>query len=322
MSFTTACPNCGARLQAADTVAGKRVKCKKCGDAFVARPVEDDEDGPSAKAAAKPRPRPVADEEHEDDRPRRPSKAARWHDEQDQDRPFHRSRDEDHEPRKAKEMGKKKKKPAGSPVVLFVLIGVGALVLIGGGIGVYLAFSKEAKPEQLVTKEQASAARAEKASPRGVADEVPGGVELHDTEGRYRVKFPAAPQVDTQPVQTPTGQMQIKEYVALVAGEMFASMHQPVPADRGGLSDEQILDQMVEMAKSQAQGATVTSSNSVTYQSYPGRDLVLNAPGQQGTLILRALVAGDRVIVVMAGGQTATADSPKIKAFFESLKIE
>jgi hypothetical protein len=76
------------------------------------------------------------------------------------------------------------------------------------------------------------------------------------------------------------------------------------------------------MAKSQAQGATVTSSNSVTYQSYPGRDLVLNAPGQQGTLILRALVAGDRVIVVMAGGQTATADSPKVKAFFESLKIE
>jgi len=115
-----------------------------------------------------------------------------------------------------------------------VLIGLGALVLIGGGIGVYLAFSKEAKPEQLITKEQASAARAEKASPRGVADEVPGGVELHDTEGRYRVKFPAAPQVDTQPAQTPTGQMQIKEYVALVAGEMFASMHQPVPADRGG----------------------------------------------------------------------------------------
>src|SRR5829696_4800627 len=147
MPFTIACPNCDARRQAPDEVEAKTVKCKKCGDTFVARPAgQDVDDRPSrsaAKGAAKPRPRPADD----DDRPsRRPVKASRWDDEDDyeEDRP-RRRRDRDDEPRSRGNRGKKKK-AAGPPVLLFVLIGVGALVLIGGGIGVYFAFIKEAKP--------------------------------------------------------------------------------------------------------------------------------------------------------------------------------
>jgi hypothetical protein len=61
MSFTTICPGCDARLNAPDSLRGKQVKCKKCGDAFVARPAagtDEDDDSPAktVKMSAKDAP--------------------------------------------------------------------------------------------------------------------------------------------------------------------------------------------------------------------------------------------------------------------------
>ena len=78
MPFATICPNCDARLTAPDTVLGKKVKCKKCDEPFVARLAaepEDEEDDRPAKAAAGKR-RPARDDD--DEAPaRKPSKARR-----------------------------------------------------------------------------------------------------------------------------------------------------------------------------------------------------------------------------------------------------
>jgi hypothetical protein len=326
MPLTIACPKCDARLQAPDTVRGKRVKCRKCGETFVARPVDDDEDDrpsrPAAKAAAKPRPRPVGDDE-DDDRPRRPARASRRDEDDsggDEDRPRRRRRDEDDEPRPRGKKGKKKKKAAGPPVLLLVLIGVGALVLIGGGIGVYFAFIKEEKP-------------ADNAVAKGGGPPVtqlgPGGpgaagawVEQHDADGRYRIKFPSAPRTQNVTQQTPAGPVTLKVYLAGGQTEAFVCTHQQLPADRAGVSDDQILDRAIEGAKLQAQGATAGPSHPITYQSQPGREVTMTFPGKKGMMIIRVLLAGDRVIALSALGETATADAPRVKQFFDSLKIE
>jgi hypothetical protein len=321
MSFTTACPNCDARLQAPDTVEGKRVKCKKCGEAFVARPVEEeDDDRPArpAKAAAKTRPRPVADDE--DDRPRRPSKASRRDDDEDDDRPRRRSRDdEDDEPRpKATKKGKKRKKPVGAPVLLFVLIGVGALVLIGGGITAYVLLSDDKAPEN----------PAPKGGPGGPAG--PGAVaaggglaagwpETHEPGGQYRVRFPSPPQAQTQQMAG----VSIKVYLSGGQNEVFASAHEPLrPERRGALTDAQVLDQAGQMAVRMAKGANIANTREISYQGYAGRELTMNVAGKQGQFIMRVIVAKDRLILLMAGGDTASPDAPRVKAFFESLKIE
>ena len=45
--FTTVSPGCEASLNAPDTLTGKKVKCKKCGESFVAKPaIEVDDDEP------------------------------------------------------------------------------------------------------------------------------------------------------------------------------------------------------------------------------------------------------------------------------------
>src|SRR5262245_3974773 len=125
MSFTIVCPICDARLTAPDSLEGKRVKCRKCGDPFVARPLDDEEDAPKPRSNSSARPRRAEDDD-EDDRSRRPAKASR-RDDDDEDRPRRRSREKDDEPKPRKRNKRNIKKEPGVPLLLFVLLGVGAL---------------------------------------------------------------------------------------------------------------------------------------------------------------------------------------------------
>jgi predicted Zn finger-like uncharacterized protein len=330
MPFPIVCPECDARLQVPDTLAGKRVKCKKCGGTFVARPVDDDDDDrparPAAKAADKPRPRPVADDEDEGDRPqRRSARASRRDDDDDadQNRPRRRSRDEDDEDDEPRPRGKKKgKKKAGSPVLLFVLLGVGALVLIGGGIGVYFAFIKEDKPaDQPVAKGDAPKGSAGKGGAAGADAGTAGWVEVHEPEGRYRVKFPVAATAMNQQAKLPEGVVNVKLHLAQVPAnqEAFVSLHEMIPP---GAPNEALFAKEIDTVKTQAPGATVSDLKSITYQGHEGRQFLLSMPGKKEAMVVRMIAADNRVIALMAAAPNASADTPRIKAFFESLKIE
>jgi hypothetical protein len=323
MSFTTACPNCDARLQAPDTVEGKRVKCKKCGEAFVARPLDDEGDDRPARGSARPEARsrrPVRDDDEE--RPRRSSaRAARpANDEEDDDRPRRRrEEDEDADEPRAKKK-RKKKKAAGPPVLLFVLIGVAALVLIGGAVGAFLYFSDDKTKDNPVAKTGPGAGGP--GGPGPGAALTAGWVDHHDPNGRYRVRFPTAPRSQSVTNQTPAGPVSVTMFMSGGQSEVFVSGQQPVPADRMGLSDEQLLEQGMGMARAQGKGAAIGDVRPINYQGFAGRELVINPPGKKGALIMRLILAKDRLVFLMAGGDGATADTPRVKAFFESLKIE
>jgi hypothetical protein len=329
MPFATVCPNCAARLTAPDTVRGKKVKCKKCDEPFVARraadPDDDDDDRP-AKPAAKARPRPGRDDDEADAPARNPAKARRPADDEDDERPARRRRDQDDEedgPRPKAKKKRKSKQKKGPPVLLFVLLGVGALVLIGGGIGAYFAFIKEEKPADMVANGDGPKGPAA----RGGGTVAAGGpaaewVEQHDADGRYRIKFPSAPRTQNVTQQTPAGPVTLKVYLAGGQTEAFVCTHQQLPADRAGVSDDQILDQAIVAAKVQAQGAIAGPTRSMTYQSLPGREVAMTFPGKKGEMIIRVILAGDRVLALSALGDNATPEAPRVKQFFESLKIE
>src|SRR5262245_30573282 len=204
MPFSIVCPECDARLQVPDALAGKRIKCKKCGGSFVVRRGADRDDGEEDERptrAAAPKARRRADEE--EDRPARPSANARRRDEddRDEDRPRRRSRDEndeDDEPRRRSKKGKKK--AAGSPAVLFALLGVGALVVIGGGIAAYVLLVGDKKPDGT-------------GGPAGLPGAPGGGsprvalAEEVSPDGTFSARFPSAPRQQSQTVQTPQGQV-------------------------------------------------------------------------------------------------------------------
>src|SRR4051812_10380636 len=63
MPFPITCPGCKARMTGPDEVAGKRIKCKSCGEAFVARGSSPEEPN-----------EPIAETEDAEPRPRRSRK--------------------------------------------------------------------------------------------------------------------------------------------------------------------------------------------------------------------------------------------------------
>ena len=131
MPITTACTSCHARLNVGDDVAGKKIKCPRCGNIFRVVGSED----VTEELPLPPRKRASALEE------RSPRRAER-DDEDDDDRPRRRSRseddDEDERPRSTKR--------SGSKAPLLIGIGVGAVVLIGAVIGLVIWLTKGADP--------------------------------------------------------------------------------------------------------------------------------------------------------------------------------
>jgi DNA-directed RNA polymerase subunit M/transcription elongation factor TFIIS len=338
MPITIACPNCDARLEAPDDIEGRKVQCKKCGETFRARPVEEDEDDRparrAAKSAGKSRPRPAADDEDEDERPsRRTGKASRGRDEDDADdrdadegRPRRRSRDEGDEedgprPRKKK---RKKKKRAVSPVVLLILIGVGVLLLIAG-MGAYISLSGDKSDGGAAAGGPVSGpgggpgAGGESASDSAV----PGWLEFDDPNGQFKVRLPRKPAAAAkQQWPLPNGdQGEATIYTVEIGGALWAVAYLNMPGREPGAPADPVLDDLITGGMGWFKGAVVKSKTNITHQGFPGRQAVLEYPGVKGTTVLRVILAGNRLFWALAKGDNFAADTPKVRGFFDSLKI-
>jgi hypothetical protein len=294
MPFATVCPNCDARLTAPDAVRGKKVKCKKCNGAFVARPAadpEEDEDARPAKAAARSR------------------------------------RDEDDEPRpKGKKKGKGKKKK-GSPVLLFVLVGVGALVLIGGGLGVYFGFIKEDKPKDTpVAQGDGAKGPLPKAGSGEVVKLDITWVDYSAPDGTFTAKFPKEPTHSTPMVQGPDGPIPTDLYavsdpqfvaVAVTADLPGVPAGQPIP--------QQAVDQALEAACNamvqQVPGGQQVSRTTISHQGNAGRDVVIAAPnGSGGTA--RVFIANGKIYNLLFAAKAGKPDPATVSTFFDGFKLQ
>jgi hypothetical protein len=323
MSFKTVCPHCDSELTAPDTVLGKRVKCKKCGDPFTAKRApdpddDDDDDDRPAQPAAKARPRPARDEDDDDSPPRKSTKARRPADDDDDDE------EDDDEPRpKAKKKGKKKQKQ-GLPMALVLGILAGVL-LIGGGIVAYFGFIKEDKPtDPVVAKgEGAPATRGKERGGPGAPGTPSAWVEHVDGPNKYRIKFPKQPTTKDQTVNAGGMQQTIKAITAQVGTEVFVCNAIELPAAEANIDPKVLLDAAEQQAPAQIPGgATVTSKKDVTQGGATGRELTLSLQGGAATGIVRLFVTNGRIYTIAAVGPGLNASSPNVITFFESLKFD
>lgn len=330
--FTTVCPGCEASLNAPDSLKGKKVKCKKCGEPFVADPARTGQDRPLPKTvkspgvAPPPKPRKSEDEEPTEETNKLSAKKRRSGDDEDDTEIMEAHVVDDDEedlpqPRSKKKAGGKRRKEKKSSAMLIVLIAVGALLVLGGGaVGAYYAFIKEeTKPETPQAKGGTTTANT-----GGGAASAAGWVDFHEPEGRYRVKFPQTPGTpiaQRQPVGNGEN-MDIKLIPLNLGSEAFVSGHAVVPAALAGVPADQFLDLATNDQSAQAKGATIRSRKQITYQGFPGREVVIDFPGKKTPTVMRVIMANDRMIMLVAASENAAADQPRVKTFFESLKIE
>jgi hypothetical protein len=340
--FTTVCPGCDSSLNAPDTLKGKKVKCKKCGEPFVARPADATEEEPLPKTVktpgiAPPQPRKPEDEDLTEEIEKLRAKKRRLTDNED-DTEIMEAKvvDEDEEEKSPRQKSKQKKgtgkhrKEKKSPAMLFVLIAVGAVVLLGGGsVGAYYAFFKEEKktdPQATGgTTGNTTGSRLPGGGPGlGTADS--GWVEVADAEGKLRIKFPKQPKKELKAAdETPYGNFNTMKYELAGDGELFGCEYFSLP-DRMGKSDEQLLDDYIQYAqkKVQEKNAEVHDLKRITYSGHSGFECSLTVASDKAALRLfvRAVIAGDRVISLISTGANESAHRPRSTAFFDSLVIE
>jgi DNA-directed RNA polymerase subunit M/transcription elongation factor TFIIS len=326
MPVTIACPNCGAHLEAPDDIEGKKVQCKRCGERFRAHPVDEGE--PPARGAAesarKSRSRPAVDDGDEDERPsRRTGKTSRGRedgDEDDRDRPRRHSRDdadEEGEPQAQKKKGKKTKK-AGRPVVLLISIGVGVLLLIAG-IGAYFSFFGDQQSDGAADGGPVSSGSG------GAAGDpnLPGWVEFADPNGQFKVRMPRNPAAPTkQQWAVPNGDgVEATIYTVEIGGGQYAVAQLTMPGLAAAASADPVLDESIDGGVGWFKGAVIKSRTKITHQGFPGRQAVLEYPEVKGSTVLRVILAGNRMFWVVAKGDNFAADTPKVRGFLDSLKI-
>lgn len=130
MAITINCPNCQTSYSLADSVAGKKVRCKKCEEIFsVQRADEDNPDNSGQRITAGPKPRAVrraVAEEEAAPKARRSRRAADDEDEPPLLQEVEEDEEADERPRKKK---RKKWKPRIS-ILAIILYGFGGLVAL------------------------------------------------------------------------------------------------------------------------------------------------------------------------------------------------
>lgn len=320
MAFTTVCPNCDARLTAPDTVLGKKVKCKKCDEPFVAKRAADDvdEDERLAKPAVRSR-----REDDEDARPRKATKARRTADDEDDDRA-----DEDEPRPKAKKKGNKKKKQ-GSPALLIALVGIGAVVLVGGGAGIYFGFIKEDKSTESAAAGDGTGSAGQK-GPGGKGKTLDpidiAWIDYSAPNGTFTAKMPSQPLVATETAQTPAGPVQADVYQAFTAEHLSMVVSavlpgvqpgQPVPPDQV----DQALEAACTAMAQHLEGAREVSRTKITYQGNSAREVVFSSPNGAGATA-RVFIANGRMWNLIFAGRRGTPAPATLTTFFDGFQVQ
>jgi len=306
MPILVACPGCGAKLNAPDSAAGKKVKCPKAGCGAVVPvpeplPLEPEFDDPQP-APPPPQRRPArAAVEEEDDRPR---KKARRDDDEDEDE-FD---------------SRRKRKSGGLSAGLIVAITLGGLLLLGGiGYGIYA-----------LTKKSDSAGSGGGGGGRGGGDgggggsraSVPAGwVEHKSQKDKFKAYFPKEPLVRPLPYDArsklPIPRSEMVYMYGKPTDDLFILLNvvqlQPnaTQADRDA--------QLTDFTKDHRGG-----ERSVTWAGLPAKEYTSEKPGPDGTprgSVGRQMVNGNTIYtaVILAGNGPPPPEV--VNGFFDNFEL-
>jgi flagellar basal body-associated protein FliL len=290
MPITLTCPNCDARLSVPDTVLGKKIRCKKCDEPFVAKRSSRLDD--------------------EDDRPRKPAV---------------RRRDDDEPRPRGKRMGKSSKKQGGVPI-LVTLIVIGAVVLIGGGIAAYFLFIKEDKPADTPVAQAEGAGGPKANGVMGPARPIVW-VDFTAPDKSFTAKFPQQPARKTEQFQSDIGPIQVDEHEA-DTGLVRANVGHASPTSGRAIDGvsleqiEQVLDSLCTYLVHESTRGREVSRKPIDQDGRPGREMVVERTGGGGGATVRVFVGKGRIWILFIENKQTKPDQAMVEKFFQGFELK
>jgi hypothetical protein len=282
MPFSVTCPKCNTALNAPESVAGRRVSCKKCGEVFVA----DDCAGPDIVAEPPPlprtqEPRPRSDDDIRGDRKRR------YRD--DEDSGFDR-----------RQPGRRRRKISRGRPLLFVFIGLGALLLCCGGgigIGIYYSMYAEGKP-----------------------------TDYQSEEGTFTATFPGTPERVVLEVPRPVnGNAGFINYLLETWGGVYEVTvrgldSRQIPGDGLNLQNAELLLDLVADNFNSDGTMQVVRKSAVTHGGRKGIEIEIKNSTPQ-YCINRMFLVNNKLYVISVTTTDRPPDRKKVTNFLNSLRI-
>lgn len=141
---------------------------------------------------------------------------------------------------------------------------------------------------------------------------------------RFKVSLPGSPTVSNQHI---TEQMSMKMLIVSPdKGTFYMAAHSVgnLPAERAALPVELLLndscDGSRETLKQQDPDVRELSRTSVSFEGYPGKELVLRVPAGNGKVVSRVYLVEGQLFMLSIGGRGVSADNVNVKFLFDSLK--
>ena len=141
---------------------------------------------------------------------------------------------------------------------------------------------------------------------------------IRDGDARVTAEFPAPPLRETQPNGMVRWMVQLdNDHYAYIVGVIA------IPPERMAVGIPQLLDDAVAGGVRNVPGAEVLQDRAITYQKFPGRELVVKAPGGTGPLriVARAIIADSRLYIMTGVSPFEVYDAKEIDRFLASLLV-
>jgi hypothetical protein len=146
--------------------------------------------------------------------------------------------------------------------------------------------------------------------------------QLHiglDIPFEYSIEMPGEWTVTAADIPTQWGPVKTSTAEVDVASEFYITMYTVYPAEvMAGRSVNAILDRGREAAISNAKG-TLRSEETVSVGDLPGRQIIVDAPGDL-VVVVRFFLKDNTLIEALVAGHPGIESQPNAKRFLESMK--
>jgi hypothetical protein len=145
----------------------------------------------------------------------------------------------------------------------------------------------------------------------------------HSVAGGFRVELPAAPKANLARwagIQNDP-RVNVEGTILLMRLEDYGVVYVDIdPFKRAQLTDDAIIQEAITGMKEATPGARVLRSDPVTVSGFPGREVVVDAPGE-GVAVGRVVVAETRLYIAITGGRFADPGGERARRFLDSFEI-
>ena len=148
------------------------------------------------------------------------------------------------------------------------------------------------------------------------------GVDFTSKEGKFSVTLPSKPKEQSNKIPTDAGEVDAHMFLVDLKDRAYLVSYNDYKAGSVGANTEKVLGGVVDGSARGVKGKLVKDEKiTLGEKKYPGHDITIELPGNQGFYRAKVYLVGDRLYQVVALGPDEFIKSKPVEEYFKSFKL-